>query len=94
MKPHTKWLELTVGRKEQGRYPHLIYNTSSTSALVISSLFPHAILCVFMKSFIYFSLSFFARETNLKFKMGLRVTDERLQEERQLAAYDGECRAL
>uniref|UniRef100_A0A672YZD9 Phospholipid-transporting ATPase n=1 Tax=Sphaeramia orbicularis TaxID=375764 RepID=A0A672YZD9_9TELE len=27
-------------------------------------------------------------ETNLKFKMGLRVTDERLQEERQLAEFD------
>ncbi|CAB1319100.1 unnamed protein product [Coregonus sp. 'balchen'] len=27
-------------------------------------------------------------ETNLKFKMGLKVTDERLQEERQLAQYD------
>lgn len=34
------------------------------------------------------------RETNLKFKMGLRVTDQRLQEERQLAAYDGACCAL
>uniref|UniRef100_A0AAV2IV86 Phospholipid-transporting ATPase n=1 Tax=Knipowitschia caucasica TaxID=637954 RepID=A0AAV2IV86_KNICA len=32
-------------------------------------------------------------ETNLKFKMGLRVTDEQLQEERQLADFDGfiEC---
>uniref|UniRef100_A0A4W6CSY8 Phospholipid-transporting ATPase n=1 Tax=Lates calcarifer TaxID=8187 RepID=A0A4W6CSY8_LATCA len=32
-------------------------------------------------------------ETNLKFKMGLRVTDERLQEERQLAEFDAliEC---
>lgn len=30
------------------------------------------------------------RETNLKFKMGLRETDERLQEERQLAGFDGE----
>ena len=29
------------------------------------------------------------RETNLKFKMGLRVTDERLQEESQLARFDG-----
>uniref|UniRef100_A0A8C7Z3I6 Phospholipid-transporting ATPase n=1 Tax=Oryzias sinensis TaxID=183150 RepID=A0A8C7Z3I6_9TELE len=28
-------------------------------------------------------------ETNLKFKMGLRVTDEMLQEERQLADFDG-----
>ncbi|XP_042371186.1 phospholipid-transporting ATPase IC-like, partial [Plectropomus leopardus] len=27
-------------------------------------------------------------ETNLKFKMGLRVTDERLQEERQLAEFN------
>ncbi|KAJ8338934.1 hypothetical protein SKAU_G00357200 [Synaphobranchus kaupii] len=27
-------------------------------------------------------------ETNLKFKMGLKVTDERLQEERQLAGFD------
>lgn len=33
----------------------------------------------------------FCRETNLKFKMGLKVTDERLQRERQLAAFDGEC---
>ncbi|KAM8743832.1 phospholipid-transporting ATPase IC isoform 1-T2 [Acanthopagrus schlegelii] len=32
-------------------------------------------------------------ETNLKFKLGLRVTDERLQEERQLAEFDAliEC---
>lgn len=32
-------------------------------------------------------------ETNLKFKMGLRVTDEKLQEERQLAQFDAliEC---
>lgn len=30
------------------------------------------------------------RETNLKFKLGLRVTDERLQQEHQLAAFDGE----
>ncbi|XP_057674978.1 phospholipid-transporting ATPase IC [Corythoichthys intestinalis] len=32
-------------------------------------------------------------ETNLKFKMGLRITDERLQEERQLAQFDAliEC---
>lgn len=32
-------------------------------------------------------------ETNLKFRMGLRVTDERLQEERQLAEFDAliEC---
>uniref|UniRef100_A0A8C1P7U1 Phospholipid-transporting ATPase n=1 Tax=Cyprinus carpio TaxID=7962 RepID=A0A8C1P7U1_CYPCA len=29
-------------------------------------------------------------ETNLKFKMGLKVTDERLQEEDQLARYNGE----
>lgn len=37
------------------------------------------------------SVSFvLCRETNLKFKMGLRVTDERLQEERQLAEFDGE----
>uniref|UniRef100_A0A8C4DQ70 Phospholipid-transporting ATPase n=1 Tax=Dicentrarchus labrax TaxID=13489 RepID=A0A8C4DQ70_DICLA len=36
---------------------------------------------------------FLCRETNLKFKMGLRVTDERLQEERQLAEFDAliEC---
>ena len=33
---------------------------------------------------------FLCRETNLKFKLGLRVTDERLQEERQLAEFDGE----
>lgn len=29
------------------------------------------------------------RETNLKFKMGLKVTHERLQEESQLASFDG-----
>lgn len=32
---------------------------------------------------------FHHRETNLKFKFGLRVTDEKLQEERQLAEFDG-----
>ncbi len=31
-----------------------------------------------------------SRETNLKFKMGLKVTDERLQEEDQLARFNGE----
>ncbi len=31
-----------------------------------------------------------SRETNLKFKMGLKVTDERLQEENQLAQFNGE----
>lgn len=35
---------------------------------------------------VFFSV---CRETNLKFKMGLRVTDERLQEERQLAEFNG-----
>lgn len=39
----------------------------------------------------FVSVFFLCRETNLKFKMGLRVTDERLQEERQLAGFDGEC---
>lgn len=41
-----------------------------------------------------FLLSLLGRETNLKFKMGLRVTDERLQEERQLAAFNGGCCSL
>lgn len=40
----------------------------------------------FLSSGFFFS----CRETNLKFKMGLRVTDERLQEERQLAEFNGE----
>lgn len=39
----------------------------------------------------YCDLPFFYRETNLKFKLGLRVTDERLQHEQQLAAFNGEC---
>lgn len=48
------------------------------------------------EGFFLYSRSFpdlfsFSRETNLKFKLGLRVTDERLQHERQLAAFDGEC---
>lgn len=30
-----------------------------------------------------------SRETNLKFKMGLKVSHERLQEENQLANFDG-----
>ena len=34
------------------------------------------------------------RETNLKFKFGRKVTDERLQEESQLAGYDGTYAAL
>lgn len=32
------------------------------------------------------------RETNLKFKLGLRVTDEELQEVRQLAEFNGTTR--
>lgn len=57
---------------------------------------------MFLLLFIYFEnpynalLSFFflGRETNLKFKMGLRVTDVGLQEERQLAAFNGGCCSL
>lgn len=37
----------------------------------------------------FFFSSFPHRETNLKFKMGLKVTHERLQEENQLANFDG-----
>lgn len=46
-------------------------------------------ICTFSLTFFFFF--FLYRETNLKFKMGLRVTDERLQHERQLAEFDGEC---
>lgn len=47
-------------------------------------------LLVVLSFFSLLSSFFSGRETNLKFKMGLRVTDERLQEERQLAAFNGE----
>lgn len=41
-------------------------------------------------SVLFMCYFFLCRETNLKFKLGLRVTDEQLQEERQLAEFDGE----
>lgn len=75
---------------------------SLSTALVIQAYYDSFIclnhhLNVLIKYFVYitttflsYPLSLLVRETNLKFKMGLRVTDERLQEERQLAAFDGE----
>lgn len=39
--------------------------------------------------FLYFMFFVPLSETNLKFKMGLKVTHERLQEESQLAGFDG-----
>lgn len=41
-------------------------------------------------SVLFMCYFFLCRETNLKFKLGLRATDEQLQEERQLAEFDGE----
>lgn len=89
--------------KEQG-YHNFIHGTSHTSWLWSLLLLFYTAKCVFkssLKCFVFSTttflscpLPFLVRETNLKFKMGLRVTDERLQEERQLAAFDGECCAL
>lgn len=45
---------------------------------------------VVIRRFVFDSFVFHLHsETNLKFKMGLRVTDERLQQEDQLAQFDG-----
>lgn len=45
---------------------------------------------VVIRRFVFDSFVFHPHsETNLKFKMGLRVTDERLQQEDQLAQFDG-----
>lgn len=54
------------------------------AALVQSALISQE-MCEIIQMFFLF-----CRETNLKFKMGLRVTDEKLQEERELAQFNGE----
>ena len=61
------------------------YNRGDDEHLVILPFFGLGYSVLFVC--FYF---FLCRETNLKFKLGLRVTDERLQEERQLAEFDGE----
>lgn len=60
------------------------YNRGDNIDLVILPSFGLGFSVLFMCYF------FPCRETNLKFKLGLRVTDEQLQEERQLADFDGE----
>lgn len=60
------------------------YNRGDNIDLVILPSFGLGFSVLFMCYF------FLCRETNLKFKLGLRVTDEQLQEERQLADFDGE----
>ncbi|XP_041826504.1 phospholipid-transporting ATPase IC [Melanotaenia boesemani] len=77
----SKWMDIQVGDvvclKKNDFVP--------ADILLLSSSNPNS-LC-------YVETAELDGETNLKFKMGLRVTDERLQEERQLAEFDAliEC---
>uniref|UniRef100_A0A3Q3F832 Phospholipid-transporting ATPase n=1 Tax=Kryptolebias marmoratus TaxID=37003 RepID=A0A3Q3F832_KRYMA len=68
-----------------GRLVLLFFCSPQADILLLSSSNPNS-LC-------YVETAELDGETNLKFKMGLRVTDERLQEERQLAQFDAliEC---
>uniref|UniRef100_A0A8C7LYN2 Phospholipid-transporting ATPase n=1 Tax=Oncorhynchus kisutch TaxID=8019 RepID=A0A8C7LYN2_ONCKI len=72
----SKWMNIHVGDvvrlKKNGHIP--------ADILLLSSSNPNS-LC-------YVETAELDGETNLKFKMGLKVTDERLQEERQLAQFD------
>ncbi|XP_041741251.1 phospholipid-transporting ATPase IC [Coregonus clupeaformis] len=72
----SKWMNIHVGDvvrlKKNDHIP--------ADILLLSSSNPNS-LC-------YVETAELDGETNLKFKMGLKVTDERLQEERQLAQFD------
>uniref|UniRef100_A0AAZ3S5Z2 Phospholipid-transporting ATPase n=1 Tax=Oncorhynchus tshawytscha TaxID=74940 RepID=A0AAZ3S5Z2_ONCTS len=72
----SKWMNIHVGDvvrlKKNGHIP--------ADILLLSSSNPNS-LC-------YVETAELDGETNLKFKMGLKVTDERLQEEGQLAQFD------
>ncbi|KAG7498592.1 phospholipid-transporting ATPase IC [Solea senegalensis] len=77
----SKWMDMQVGDVVRMKKNDFI----PADILLLSSSNPNS-LC-------YVETAELDGETNLKFKMGLRVTDERLQEERQLAQFDGfiEC---
>ncbi|XP_041815772.1 phospholipid-transporting ATPase IC [Chelmon rostratus] len=77
----TKWRNVEVGDVVRLKKNDFI----PADILLLSSSNPNS-LC-------YVETAELDGETNLKFKMGLRVTDERLQEERQLAQFDAliEC---
>uniref|UniRef100_A0A672HUM7 Phospholipid-transporting ATPase n=1 Tax=Salarias fasciatus TaxID=181472 RepID=A0A672HUM7_SALFA len=74
----SKWRHIQVGDVIRLRKNDFV----PADVLLLSSSNPNS-LC-------YVETAELDGETNLKFKMGLRVTDERLQEERQLAEFDGE----
>ncbi|CAN9504712.1 unnamed protein product [Ophioblennius macclurei] len=77
----SKWRHIQVGDVIRLRKNDFI----PADVLLLSSSNPNS-LC-------YVETAELDGETNLKFKMGLRVTDERLQQERQLAEFDAliEC---
>uniref|UniRef100_A0A672HW60 Phospholipid-transporting ATPase n=1 Tax=Salarias fasciatus TaxID=181472 RepID=A0A672HW60_SALFA len=77
----SKWRHIQVGDVIRLRKNDFV----PADVLLLSSSNPNS-LC-------YVETAELDGETNLKFKMGLRVTDERLQEERQLAEFDAliEC---
>ncbi|XP_040013962.1 phospholipid-transporting ATPase IC [Xiphias gladius] len=77
----SKWMNIQVGDVVRLKRNDFI----PADILLLSSSNPHS-LC-------YVETAELDGETNLKFKMGLKVTDERLQQERQLANFDAliEC---
>ncbi|KAL7376349.1 hypothetical protein ABVT39_006202 [Epinephelus coioides] len=77
----SKWRDIQVGDVVRMKKNEFI----PADILLLSSSNPNS-LC-------YVETAELDGETNLKFKLGLRVTDERLQEERQLAQFDAliEC---
>ncbi|KAM4635236.1 phospholipid-transporting ATPase IC [Polymixia lowei] len=72
----SKWMKIEVGDVVRLKKNDFI----PADILLLSSSNPNS-LC-------YVETAELDGETNLKFKMGLRVTDERLQEESQLAQFD------
>uniref|UniRef100_A0A3P8WK56 Phospholipid-transporting ATPase n=1 Tax=Cynoglossus semilaevis TaxID=244447 RepID=A0A3P8WK56_CYNSE len=72
----TKWMDIQVGDVVRMKKNDFI----PADILLLSSSNPNS-LC-------YVETAELDGETNLKFKMGLRVTDERLQQEDQLAQFD------